>query len=241
MIDQELLKKKPSQGCGFIYCYISPSNKRYIGKTINSLKMRAGNQGKGYKNCSILMRAFEKYGYENFTIEILEEVPYELLNEREKYFINFYDSMNPEKGYNIKPGGAVEYSSNQCATKRIVYRYDLQGNFIESFESINEAGRKMGIPYQVISQNCRKEITHYKDSVYRYAEDDSPFSQVIPKLTHGRKTAQYNLDGELINIYPSANAAAIAIGKPSSAGRNIRAVCEGKRKTTFGYKWSYLD
>lgn len=239
-MNTELLKQRPKENHGFIYCYTSPSNKKYVGKTIESLKIRAGKDGKGYRNCTALMRAFEKYGYENFTVEILEEVPYEDLNDKEKYYIQLYKTQNPQYGYNIKPGGAVEYIANTCSLKREVSRYNLEGVFIESFASIKECARKMGIPYQAVSQNCRGEITHYKDSIYKYKEDNC----VIPvsvKKTHGRKTGQYDLEGNLIATFSSANEAARALGKPTAAGRNIRAVCEGKRITTFGYKWKFLD
>lgn len=84
-------------------------------------------------------------------------------------------------------------------------------------------------------------IEYYKDFIWRYAENTRLVLSVTPCKTHGRKTAQYSLDGNLLAIYPSANAAAIAIGKSQTAGRNIRAVCEGKRNTTFGYKWAFLD
>ena len=55
------------------------------------------------------------------------------------------------------------------------------------------------------------------------------------------KTAQYDLDGNLIAIFNSANEAAIAIGKNSNAARNIRSVCYGDRITAYGYKWKFLD
>ena len=62
-----------------------------------------------------------------------------------------------------------------------------------------------------------------------------------PKEGHGRKTAQYTLDGKLIAVYNSANEAARAIGKPTNAGRNIRTVCAGKRNIAYGFTWKYLD
>lgn len=43
---------------------------------------------------STLHTIMEKEGVWNFTFELLEEVPKEQLNEREKYYIDFYDSKN---------------------------------------------------------------------------------------------------------------------------------------------------
>lgn len=54
----------------------------------------------------ILHLAFQKYGIENFNKEILEECEsVEDLNEREKYWIGFYNSTDRKIGYNIALGG----------------------------------------------------------------------------------------------------------------------------------------
>lgn len=50
-----------------------------------------------------LMRAFRKYGIDNFNFEIIEECDIENLNEREMYWINFYDTFF--NGYNQTLGG----------------------------------------------------------------------------------------------------------------------------------------
>lgn len=54
-----------------------------------------------------LANAIRKYGEENFKVEAIEECPYEQLNEREVYWIKYYNSI--KEGYNIKTGGQ-EYS-----------------------------------------------------------------------------------------------------------------------------------
>lgn len=50
-----------------------------------------------------IKRAIHKYGKDKFRISLLEEVPIEKLNEREKYWIAYYDSYN--NGYNLTLGG----------------------------------------------------------------------------------------------------------------------------------------
>lgn len=47
--------------------------------------------------------AIHKYGKENFIFDIIEECQIEELNEKEKYWISFYDSY--KKGYNCNIGG----------------------------------------------------------------------------------------------------------------------------------------
>lgn len=47
--------------------------------------------------------AIKKYGIKNFIFEVIEECSLEELDEKEIFWINFYDSYN--NGYNLTPGG----------------------------------------------------------------------------------------------------------------------------------------
>ena len=78
----------------------------YIGKSTD-IKKRWGEHcktayGVGTIAHSILHTTIRRDGIENFTFELLEEVPKDKLTEREKYWINFYDSkkygMNEREG-----------------------------------------------------------------------------------------------------------------------------------------------
>lgn len=79
----------------------------YIGKSTD-IKSRWQQHVKTTFGCgtishSILHTTMQKDGIENFTFELLEEVPKEKLGEREKYWINFYNSK--KYGMNEKDGG----------------------------------------------------------------------------------------------------------------------------------------
>ena len=61
-------------------------------------------------------------------------------------------------------------------------------------------------------------------------------------ITHsqGKKVNQINiLTGEIIKTFVSFNDAYKELNK--SYGANIRWACEGKRKSAFGYKWSFVN
>lgn len=85
------------------------NSKVYIGQTKVSLKLRfqnhlsAARNGKDY----VIGKAIRKYGEENFYIELLEECTIEELNERERYWISYFNSTNNKFGYNISIGGNV--------------------------------------------------------------------------------------------------------------------------------------
>lgn len=76
---------------------------RYYGH-LRSLK-------KGTHHNEILQKSFYKYGFDNFEFSILEEVLDEnLLNEREKYWIDFYGGINSDNVYNLKDPLLNEHS-----------------------------------------------------------------------------------------------------------------------------------
>lgn len=91
----------------YIYKYVSPSGKIYIGQTKRTKADRSGGKfGSCYRNSTYFYNAILKYGIDNFSYEIIEEnLTKEEANEREKYYIKFYNSNNPEYGYNLTSGG----------------------------------------------------------------------------------------------------------------------------------------
>ena len=93
---------------GFIYKITNNlNNKVYIGQTIQKPIERF------YQHCAkkcdkyilnmVIHKAIFKYGKDNFTFEVIEEVPRQQLNEREEYWIKYYNSYTD--GYNSTKGG----------------------------------------------------------------------------------------------------------------------------------------
>ena len=65
----------------------------------------------------------------------------------------------------------VRYYKNKNYTKR-VYQYDLKGRFINSYDSIGQASRSLGVKSSNrIGECCRGKIKTYKGFIWRYAED----------------------------------------------------------------------
>ena len=78
----------------------------YIGKSTD-VKSRWQQHCKSAFNCgtiahSLLHTKMKQYGIENFTFELVEQVPKEQLSEREKFYINFYQTK--ETGLNERNG-----------------------------------------------------------------------------------------------------------------------------------------
>ena len=90
-----------------IYKLESPEGKVYIGCTKhNRLKYRFGPNGEGYGHQSRLWEAIQRLGWEQFSKVVLDQVnTREEASELERYYIQKYNAQNPDKGYNVRPGG----------------------------------------------------------------------------------------------------------------------------------------
>lgn len=84
--------------------------KVYIGQTINYSKRKRSHIShlKDNKHHNEhLQRAWNKYGKENFSFEIIEECKTSELDKKEKYFIDLYNATDSSYGYNLVDGGQV--------------------------------------------------------------------------------------------------------------------------------------
>lgn len=90
------------------------NGKVYIGQSVH-IKARWQQHilnARNNKENTLLYNAMRKHGIENFSFEVIEECDKEKLNEREVYWISYYDSFNKEKGYNMTPGGSEPIKIN---------------------------------------------------------------------------------------------------------------------------------
>lgn len=200
------------------------NSKKYVGQTTKTMEERFEGHLKDARkeDCKNrpLYAAFNKYGIENFKVELLEEVKDStMLNEREVFWIKELDTYG-QNGYNSTMGGDgkllydhteilelynLGYSVPQVADKigcdqtsvlkvlkangiksrrcsHKVDQFDLAGNYIQTFDSTNEA--RNWLINQGITENkkaggfilevCKK----IKKSAYSYIWKFTP----IPKL-----------------------------------------------------------
>ncbi|MBQ6297197.1 MAG: GIY-YIG nuclease family protein [Selenomonadaceae bacterium] len=90
---------------GVIYkitCLIN--RKIYVGQTINFKRRINQHKRDSSKFRNGIDAAIAKYGWENFSVEVIEKCPVEQLNEREIFWIAELNSKVPN-GYNLTDGG----------------------------------------------------------------------------------------------------------------------------------------
>ena len=89
---------------GYIYIITNDiNNNKYVGQTLRDLETRYSEHCYDTRSTSAIHQAIQKYGVKHFKISLLEEVPFSKLDEREKYWIEYYDTYH--NGYNKTIGG----------------------------------------------------------------------------------------------------------------------------------------
>jgi group I intron endonuclease len=136
-----------------IYKITSPSRKVYIGQSKNLKKRFRYYKSFHCKNQIALYRSFLKYSVENHTFEIIEECTIELLNERERYWQENYNSVN--NGLNCLLTSTKE--KKKVYSKETIEKMSnsLKGRIItkEWRENLSKSGKG-----RVFSQETRNKI-----------------------------------------------------------------------------------
>lgn len=110
-----------------IYKIISPSNKIYVGSTVNLFNRLKAHSRYNFitknKGCSKLYNSFKKYDIINHKVFIVEVIDNNKdLNDREIYYINLYNSF--ENGLNLTTGGR-DHFNHSTKTKLFLRNLNL--------------------------------------------------------------------------------------------------------------------
>ena len=120
---------------GSIYVITNINNgKRYVGQTSRDIETRFSEHIWETRGNSYLHNAIQAEGAQNFKIELIEQVPLEQLDDRERYWIKEYNTCDKNKGYNIAPGGKGYVSTYNHVMV-------VENNLV--FDSLEEMGRIM--------------------------------------------------------------------------------------------------
>ena len=156
-----------------IYKLTSPSGKCYVGQSINIYARWAHHKREKRHWHRKLFNAIRKYGFDSFKREILEECNADLLDEREKFWIEYYDSCI--SGYNCDSGGQKRKIFSRLHRERLrqaflgVYngsqniRFSIDG--IEYF-SIGAASKQLGIPAKTIHNRLNSPNIKFSNYCY---------------------------------------------------------------------------
>ncbi len=92
-----------------VYVHVFPNHKMYVGLTSTKVNQRWDN-GKGYNNQNLMRRAITKYGWGSIEhIVIAERLTQEEAYQLEIDLIKYWNTTNPEEGYNNSSGGEFAF------------------------------------------------------------------------------------------------------------------------------------
>lgn len=217
---------------GYIYKVTHKTkHKVYIGQTIQKPEIRWRHHinavhYKGEDNK--FHRALKKYGKDSFVWEIIEEVDNKLLDEREEYWITYFDSF--KNGYNSTPGSTNPPRNDIaviCLETKQVYKSAKEASDMTNINKVHIAECARGA-------NCRVTAGGYHwMQLNEYLEKGEIINQ-----TKNEKTSKPVACVEENIIYPSI----LAASKATKVKRDsIRHSCEkgGEKHFSSKYTWRF--
>ena len=173
------------------------NNKVYIGQTRQDIHKRfiqhcSCSNKNFYK--SKLHEAIRKYGKNNFTIECIDTASnLDELNEKEVYWINYYNSLDINFGYNITSGGGGTPNYHHSdETKKVISE---KGKGLKRSEEVR---KHMSEAQKKVKHKPASEQTKLKMSLTRMGHKTSNETrQKISKSNKGKiRTEQQKLDNK---------------------------------------------
>jgi len=124
-----------------------------------------------------------------------------------------------------------------------VIQYDLDGNFIAEYESLNQATKSMNLKQCSGISECLRG-NRQKAGNYQWRYKNNEIIKNIGKVRKsktglsGKLIGQFNLDNELLKSWDNAREAANHVGLKS--GSSVLNAINSENRTAGGYKWKYI-
>lgn len=230
-----------------IYKITSPSGKIYIGQTTN-FNRRINYYKNGAKSYQTrIYNSLQKYGYDAHTVEFIEECLVENLNDRERYWQDFYDVIG-QNGLNCKLTETKDKSGFISEESRLNMSKSQQNRVLSDKEKHRLAtfwiGRKhtedTKLKMSESAKGKKKSLEHIaklpQNQKGKFRPKSTQETKIKQSLNSGkaRKVYQYTYDMTYIKEWRNVSEAEREYGI-----NNISAAALGKLKTCGGYKWRY--
>lgn len=162
----------------YIYALIDPIDNevRYIGKTVSPKSRLSGHITECKKLTSTHYRAKWIRSLLNKDLKpIIKFLKICPLSEFSKYEIEFIQLYKNNKLTNSDETGQGNVGRRQEIldkqsekTGRVVYQYDLNGNFIKEYKSVRTAANELNLSHSNISRSCNGIYKHTGGYIFNY-------------------------------------------------------------------------
>ena len=244
-----------------VYKHTSPNGKVYIGITSTSLNRRWG-YGSNYHNNEYFSRAIRKYGWENFTHDVLyTDLTAEEAELKERELIAFYHSTDPNRGYNLTTGGEKGKRHHPSSIQKM--REKKIGKYVGK-KNPSYGTHPSELTRRRISEALKGRFSGERNPNYgkpmsdrqKKLISDSRKGKHYPKLSEAIKTSeawietrekmkkpvvQYTKDGQFVKEWESAPDASVALIGHRKGQSNICGCANGNLKSAYGYVWKYPE
>lgn len=218
-----------------VYCHTNKiNNKKYIGITSQKPEERWGTNGNKYYSTPHFYSAIQKYGWDNFTHEILyDNLTKEEACVLEKQLIKEYDTQNRNKGYNILEGGETPSLPQEIRQKM---SKAMMGNANGAGHPCSEEKKQ-----KIRAAQLGREFTpEHRQKLSEAAQKRhvSCSKEKRDKLRKSYPNQKPVYCEELNIVFPSVQECARQLNIPAT---NISKLCNGRGKTLNGYHLRYAD
>lgn len=231
--------------CGIYKITNQLNNKFYIGQSVN-IKNRWKQHRSSNDNMPIHL-AIRKYGVDNFKFEIIEECQQDELDEREIYWIGYYDGYNNKNCYNATRGGEgamhpVKLTDEQVIEIIKLLQQGLTNTVIASYFDVSiktisdiNVGKSRAIEGMIYPIRKNK----YGEKQLIKKEKEFTESGKLVQKYHSNVVLQYDRNtNELIKEFPSIREAARQIGcNPNAISKAIKS----NSHFSMGFLWYKKD
>lgn len=249
-----------------VYKHTAPNGKIYIGITNQNPPTKRWSGGFGYETQIYFWRAIVKYGWINFTHEILyKDLTKKEAEDIETKLIKKYNTTDINYGYNIDAGGASHLQCKEVRNKikesktgkkwserqrvshldyiehhvgRTVYKYDRNGTLITSFINVTLAAKDAGVPTETLRTYLFTQVPKTFNYVYSYNNFIEPkYTEYKDRHWNKASVDMFDMSLKYIRTFESIAEASRFLGVKGTG--HICDVCKGKRLSCNGYIWRY--
>lgn len=197
-----------------VYVHTNRLNgKRYVGITSKAKVEHRWNSGRGYKENPHFYSAIMKYGWDNFTHEVIfDGLSGSEAKAIEVELIRCWQTKDPLYGYNMTSGGdgTPDYHPSEDTRRKLSNARRKENLSDETLKKRSE-----GLRGRSFSDEHKKKIGD----------------------GNSKKIAMFTKEGAFIKLFRSLKDAEDELGISHS---HISQCCHGTRRTAGGYRWQFV-